>query len=170
MTPAGYTWQARLKPCRGLGGSPAARQTPGSQPLSARTSLKLPRCLECILDGTSVGPGEIRNDHHVLDIPGRDAERLWKLSPQNGRGSRNRRELPSAHRQAAGLPVWRGTATQAVLVARRGAHPPKPRPRVLRHPSPRARTFLPFVIMLWEHRACRRPKRSAQQSSCRHSE
>jgi hypothetical protein len=82
MTPAGYTWQARLKPCRGLGGSPAARQTPGSQPLSARTSLKLPRCLECILDGTSVGPGEIRNDHHVLDIPGRDAERLWKLSPQ----------------------------------------------------------------------------------------
>jgi hypothetical protein len=56
--------------------------TPGSQPLSAGTPLKLPRCLECILDGTSVGSGEIRNDHHVLDVPGRDAERLWKLSQQ----------------------------------------------------------------------------------------
>jgi hypothetical protein len=56
--------------------------TPGSQPLSARTPPKLPRCLECILDGTTVGSGEIRNDHHVLDVSGRDAERLWKLSPQ----------------------------------------------------------------------------------------
>jgi hypothetical protein len=53
-----------------------------SQPLSASTPLKLPRCLECILDGTSVGSGEIRNDHHVFDVPGRDAERLWKLSQQ----------------------------------------------------------------------------------------
>jgi hypothetical protein len=48
--------------------------------MSTGTPLKLPRCLECILDGTSVGSGEIRNDHHVFEVPGRDAERLWKLS------------------------------------------------------------------------------------------
>jgi len=28
--------------------------------------LKLPRCLDCILDGTSVASGEISDNHHVL--------------------------------------------------------------------------------------------------------
>jgi hypothetical protein len=51
--------------------------------LSAGASLKLPRCLECIFDGTSVASGEISDDHHVLDVPGRDAEGLGKL-PQHG--------------------------------------------------------------------------------------
>ena len=55
---------------------------PGWKALSAGAPLKLPRCLECILDGTSVAPGEIRDDHHVFDVPGRDAEGLRKI-PQH---------------------------------------------------------------------------------------
>jgi hypothetical protein len=39
-------------------------------------------CLECIFDGAGVASGEISDDHHVLEIPGRDAEGLGKL-PQH---------------------------------------------------------------------------------------
>lgn len=48
--------------------------------MSVGVPLKLPCCLECVLDGTGVTSGEIRDDHHVLDKPGRDAEGLGKLS------------------------------------------------------------------------------------------
>jgi hypothetical protein len=44
--------------------------------------LKLPRCLECILDGASVASGQISDNHHVFEVPGRDAEGPGKL-PQH---------------------------------------------------------------------------------------
>lgn len=53
--------------------------------LSAGASLKLPRRLDCILDGTSVALGEISHDHHVLAVPGRDAEGLGELPQQPAR-------------------------------------------------------------------------------------
>ena len=50
--------------------------------LSVGAPLKVPRRLERILDGTSVAPSEISDDHHVLDVPGRDAEGLGILPQQ----------------------------------------------------------------------------------------
>jgi hypothetical protein len=44
----------------------------------------VPRCLECILDGTSVASGEIGDDHHVLDVPGRHAEGSGELPEDRG--------------------------------------------------------------------------------------
>jgi hypothetical protein len=52
--------------------------------LSASASLMLPRCLERILDGTSVASGEISDDHHVLDVPGRHTEGLGELPQDRG--------------------------------------------------------------------------------------
>jgi hypothetical protein len=46
---------------------------------SAGTPLKLPRCFEGILDGTSVASGEVSDNHHVLGVAGRDAEGCRKL-------------------------------------------------------------------------------------------
>ena len=47
------------------------------------TALKPPCCLNRILDSTSVASCQIGDDHHVLDVPGRHAERSRKL-PQYG--------------------------------------------------------------------------------------
>src|SRR6478672_11961399 len=47
---------------------------------SVRFPLKLPRCFECILDGTRVASRKVRDDHHVLDVPGRHAEGFGELA------------------------------------------------------------------------------------------
>ena len=46
---------------------------------SVGTALQLPRCFEGILNGTSVTSGQVSDDHHVLDVLGRDAESLRKI-------------------------------------------------------------------------------------------
>jgi hypothetical protein len=56
----------------------SAKRTPGAAQ-SVGASLKLPRCFEGILNGTSVASGEVSDNHHVLDVPGRDAEGSGKL-------------------------------------------------------------------------------------------
>jgi hypothetical protein len=59
--------------------SPAGHSAVGQHGTSAGTSLKLPRCFECILNGTSVASGEVSDNHHVLDVPGRNAKGSGKL-------------------------------------------------------------------------------------------
>ena len=49
---------------------------------SVGVALELPCRFEGVLDGTSVGTREVRDNHHVLGVPGRDAEGLGKI-PQN---------------------------------------------------------------------------------------
>jgi hypothetical protein len=49
------------------------------QTRSVGTPLKLPRCLEGILDRTRVASSEVSYNHHVPDIPGRDAEGSGEL-------------------------------------------------------------------------------------------
>lgn len=46
---------------------------------SARTPLKLPRCFYRVLDRAAIALGEVSDDHHVLEVPGRDAEGAGKL-------------------------------------------------------------------------------------------
>jgi hypothetical protein len=46
---------------------------------SVGAALKPPCCFEGILNGASVAPGEVSDNHHVLDVPGRDAEGSRKL-------------------------------------------------------------------------------------------
>jgi hypothetical protein len=46
---------------------------------SVGTPLKLPRCFEGILDRIRVASSEVSYNHHVLDIPGRDAEGSGEL-------------------------------------------------------------------------------------------
>jgi hypothetical protein len=46
---------------------------------SVGAALKPPCCFEGILNGASVAPGEVSDNHHVLDVPGRDAEGSGKL-------------------------------------------------------------------------------------------
>ena len=41
---------------------------------SVGTALKLPRRFEGILDGTGVATGQVGDNHHVLDVLGRDAK------------------------------------------------------------------------------------------------
>ena len=41
---------------------------------SVGAALELPCCFEGILNGAGVAPREVGDNHHVLDIPGRDAE------------------------------------------------------------------------------------------------
>ena len=46
----------------------------------AGAALQLPRCFEGILDGTSVASGEVGDNHHVLGVPGWNAEGSWELA------------------------------------------------------------------------------------------
>ena len=64
----GVAWQKRPVPT-----------PPSLRAQSAGASLKHPRRLEGILNGTSVASGEVSDNHHVLDVPGRDAEGSGKL-------------------------------------------------------------------------------------------
>jgi hypothetical protein len=57
----------------------AALDRPGEIVHSVGTPLKLPRCFEGILNSTSVTSGEVSDNHHVLDVPRRDAEGSGKL-------------------------------------------------------------------------------------------
>src|ERR1700722_1159000 len=50
---------------------------------SIGTALKVPGCFEGILDGASVAGAEVRDNHHVLGVPIRDAERSGKLPKQH---------------------------------------------------------------------------------------
>src|SRR5215471_13774885 len=70
--------------CHGTRGGVAWQKRPVPTPPSLRApaagaSLKHPRRLEGILNGTSVASGEVSDNHHVLDVPGRDAEGSGKL-------------------------------------------------------------------------------------------
>jgi hypothetical protein len=68
----------------GRGCAHRLRREPRVAALSAGASLKLPRCLECIFDGTSVAPGEISDDHHVVNVPGRHAEGFGEVPQDRG--------------------------------------------------------------------------------------
>jgi hypothetical protein len=58
---------------------------------SVGTPLKLPRCFEGVLDGTSVTSSEVGDNHHVLDVAGLTAVisaiRTWLARYGGGRRS-----------------------------------------------------------------------------------
>lgn len=48
------------------------------EPRSVGAPLKLPRRFEGILDGTRIASREVSDNHHVLDVPSRNAEGFGK--------------------------------------------------------------------------------------------
>jgi hypothetical protein len=61
---------------------PADQRRPLESPGSVSTALQLPCCFEGVLDGTGVASCEVSDDHHVLAVPGRNAEGSGKLPQQ----------------------------------------------------------------------------------------
>jgi hypothetical protein len=68
---------ARSKSQTGARGDPERSEETA---LSVGTPLKLPRCFKRILNRASIALVEVSDNHHVLDVPGRDAKGLRKLA------------------------------------------------------------------------------------------